>query len=110
MTPRKENTFHKHQEYRLLNWQDDLPSLAFRCHNDDAWNLTFIGSAARAIIGHGPDDLLHHRPAQFLRMICLDDRECVDAQRRAVIAGGVHGAGAYLGLKPRMRVNPCPAC
>ncbi|MDG4597101.1 MAG: hypothetical protein P9F75_15675 [Candidatus Contendobacter sp.] len=25
-------------------------------------------------------------------------------------ASRVHGAGAYPGLKPRMRVNPCPAC
>lgn len=88
MNRRKENTFHKHQEYELLNRLGDLPGLTFRCRNDDAWSLTFVGGAARAITGYGPEDLLRHRSAEFLQMIHPDDREGVDAQRRAAIVGG----------------------
>jgi PAS domain S-box-containing protein len=88
MARRKKNTLHKHQEYELLSRLDDLPGLTFRCRNDDAWSLTFVGGAARAITGYSPDDLLHHRPVEFLRMIHPDDRERVDAQRRTASTDG----------------------
>lgn len=87
ITQRKANTLQKHQEQELLSRLDDLPGLVFRCCNDDAWTLTFIGGTARSITGYSPNDLLHHRPAEFIQMIHPDDREHVDAQRRHAIAG-----------------------
>jgi PAS domain S-box-containing protein len=62
---------------RLEILLSNLPGMAYRCANDEAWTMEFVSLGCRDLTGYEPDDLVANRTRAFADLIHPDDRASV---------------------------------
>ncbi len=56
---------------------DNLPGMAYRCHNDRNYTMFFVSSGVRELTGYGPEELLYNRSVAYGALVTEEDREHV---------------------------------
>ncbi len=71
---------------RIQSLISDLPGVAYRCRNDEAWTMIFISEEIKRLTGYPPSDFLNNAVRRFIDVIHPDDRKTVAATIRQGIA------------------------
>lgn len=69
---------------QLETLMSNLPGMAYRCQNDEAWTMEFVSEGCLTLTGYPSSDLLKNRHVSYNDIIHPDDRESV---RMAVSRG-----------------------
>jgi diguanylate cyclase (GGDEF)-like protein/PAS domain S-box-containing protein len=62
------------RERQLATLMANLPGMAYRCINDDAWTMKFVSNGCYQLTGYSPDDLIDNRALSYASIIHEDDR------------------------------------
>lgn len=66
----------------LLN---DLPGMAYLCHNDSAWTMLFVSAGGKALTGWPASAFINNRRLSFQSLIHPQDRESVEQHIRDAV-------------------------
>jgi PAS domain S-box-containing protein len=55
----------------------NLPGMAYRCHNDPDWTMSFVSEGSRELTGYRPDELMESYVVSYGDLIHPDDRQMV---------------------------------
>jgi len=61
----------------LATLMSNLPGMAYRCHNDRDWTMTFVSDGCLDLTGYQPSDLINNSKIAYNQIIHPDDRESV---------------------------------
>lgn len=86
-------------EQAMASLLSNLPGMAYRCRNDNAWTMEFVSAGCRLLTGYDPEDLVGNRLTSYEEIIHPDDRKAV---RDAVPPAG---AGVAFELTYRIRTR-----
>jgi diguanylate cyclase (GGDEF)-like protein/PAS domain S-box-containing protein len=53
----------------------NLPGVAYRCKNDDAWTMTFLSDGCYELTGYNPEELIDNKSINYYNLIIAEDRE-----------------------------------
>jgi len=70
----------KHEKLRYQNLVENVPSIVYRCKNDEDWTMLFINGACELITGYGPEEVINNQTVSFNELIHVEDREYVSTQ------------------------------
>jgi PAS domain S-box-containing protein len=74
-------------ERRLATLLANLPGIAYRCRNDEAWTMEFLSEGCEALTGYPAAALLHNATRRYSDLILPEDREPAwDAVQAALAA------------------------
>jgi PAS domain S-box-containing protein len=65
---------------------DNLPGMAYRCRNDDAWTMEFVSDGVKALTGYSAEALLGNQAKSFDDLIEPDDRDRIREAVQSSIA------------------------
>ena len=66
----------------LLN---DLPGMAYLCHNDSTWTMLFVSAGGKALTGWPPSAFINNRRLSFQSLIHPQDRDAVEKHVRDAV-------------------------
>ena len=64
-------------ERTLTTLMENLPGMAYRCHNDRNWTMEFVSKGCFALTGYSSADLLQNRTQSYGQLIHAADRDDV---------------------------------
>jgi PAS domain S-box-containing protein len=76
----------KESQRMLATLMDNLPGMAYRCHNDPEWTMEFVSEGSLALTGYAPATLAGNEGVFYGDLIHLEDREEVWNQVQAALA------------------------
>lgn len=65
---------------------DNLPGVAYRCHNDAHWTMVYLSAGCERLTGYAPDALIGNRERSYEHVIHPDDRDASNERIRAAVA------------------------
>ncbi len=65
------------QEQTLLTLMNNLPGMAYRCHNDPGWTMEFVSKGSFSLTGYQPADLIGNQTIAYEQLMHPDDRASV---------------------------------
>ena len=65
------------QEQTLLTLMNNLPGMAYRCHNDPGWTMEFVSEGSFNLTGYQPADLIGNQTIAYGQLMHPDDRASV---------------------------------
>ncbi len=78
----------------------NLPGMAYRCHNDSDWTMTFVSEGSLELTGYSPDELVGNSHASYGDLIHPQDRQMVWETVQAGLAAQDHYQITYRILTP----------
>lgn len=75
----------RESERRLSTLMGNLPGIAYRCRNDQDWNMEFVSEGCFDLTGYYPPDLIQNRTVSFGQLIHPDDGQRVWEQVQAAL-------------------------
>jgi PAS domain S-box-containing protein len=87
MTERKDATAALQESQRMLaTLMDNLPGMAYRCHNDRRWTMEFVSEGSAALTGYPPAMLTDNQQLAYGDLIHPEDRAQVWADVQTALA------------------------
>ncbi len=71
------------QAYNFIN---QLPSISYKCKNDEIWTMLFISQSSKTITGYTPDELINNKRIAYGNLIHPDDRQMVKEKVLAALS------------------------
>lgn len=71
---------------RFSTLLSNLPGMAYRCYNDDAWTMLFVSEGSTELTGYSPDAFAGERALSFGSLIHPEDQDRVWAEVQKQIA------------------------
>jgi PAS domain S-box-containing protein len=68
-----------HEKLRYQNLVENVPSIVYRCKNDNDWTMVFINGACHGITGYSAEEILNNQSISFNELIHPIDRNHVRA-------------------------------
>lgn len=65
------------RERKLLTLVENLPGMAYRCHNDPHWTMEFVSAGCRDLTGREPEEFVGNSVRTWHSIIVPEDRERV---------------------------------
>ncbi len=72
-------------ERRLATLMDNLPGMAYRCHNDYQFTMEFVNQGSKDLTGYHPTDLINNASIAFGDLIHPDDHQRVWEETQASV-------------------------
>lgn len=57
------------RERQLTVLMNNLPGMAYRCHPDEHWTMSFVSAGCTDLTGYHPDELVNNRSVSFASLI-----------------------------------------
>jgi PAS domain S-box-containing protein len=74
-------------EERFRTLVANIPGVVFRCDLDSDWTMEFLSDAIKDLVGYPSSDFVGNRVRTFASVIHPDDREALEQQVAASVAG-----------------------
>ncbi len=84
----------REKDRQLATLMSNLPGMAYRCANDDAWTMELVSPGSLALTGYTPDELIGNRSLSYADLIFEEDR-----------AGVWEGVQAALAKRERFQIT-----
>ncbi len=82
-------------QVRLHTLVANLPGMAYRCHNDEDWTMTYVSEGSEALTGYRPEELESNRAVSYNELVHPDDREWLWAKCQASLDAHVPCQNEY---------------
>ncbi|PQV62644.1 PAS domain S-box-containing protein [Abditibacterium utsteinense] len=67
----------RESERSIANLMSNLPGMAYRCLNDEAWTMEFVSEGVLEMTGYAPEALIGNQQIEWNQLIHPDDRSLV---------------------------------
>ena len=82
-------------QIRLETLVSNLPGMAYRCHNDPNWTMTYVSSGCESVTGYGRAELEHNNRLAYAEIIHPEDRDWLWSKCQVALDSHVPCSNTY---------------